>query len=423
MTQESVNPDPSCEDDYDPNSMPVHIARALIDETISPVNTVERIAVRNALGRVLAQPVSATFDVPPHRNSARDGYALKLEDASPDDAKRLKVVGSSFAGHPYGKALQSGETIRIMTGAAMPEGADAVAMQEHVQADGEEILVAPGAARASHIRHPGEDLKTGTQVFSDGRVLTPADLGVIASLGHAEVSVYRRLRVAFFSTGDELKSVGETLGHGDIYDSNRYTVHGMLSRLGCELIDMGVVADSADAVRDAFETAAAAADVIISTGGVSVGDADFVTGMLEELGTVNFWKIAMKPGRPLTFGKVRQATFFGLPGNPVSVMVNFYQFVPPALKRMSGSTEPERPRIRAKLTADITNKQPGRLEYQRGVLTNDKTGDLVVSNTGAQGSHVLNSMSAANCFIVLPLESAGHSAGEWVEVQSFDGMV
>lgn len=423
MPQESVNPDPSCEDDYDPKSMPVEVAKARIAAAIVPIQTTELLSLRGALGRVLAQDVLAPFDVPAHRNSARDGYALRSEDASDSDEITTRLVGTSFAGHPFAQTLAPGETVRIMTGAAMPDGADAVAMQEHVRVDGDRVTIAAGAARASHVRHPGEDLRAGDAIMAPGRILKPADLGVLASLGLAEVRVYRRIRVAFFSTGDELRSVGESLGHGDIYDSNRYTVYGMLARLGVELVDLGVIPDDEAAVRAAFEDAASCADAVISTGGVSVGDADYVTAMLETLGTVNFWKIAMKPGRPLTFGRVREALFFGLPGNPVSVMVTFYQFVRPALRRLMGSLEAEPPSLQVALSAPITNKQPGRVEYQRGILEAAANGHLTVRNTGAQGSHVLNSMSHANCFIVLPLQSSGAAAGEFVEVQPFEGLV
>lgn len=420
---ETVNPDPSCEDDYDPDSMPVHAANERISAALKPVRTVEHVAVRGALGRVLAEPVRATFDVPPHSNSARDGFALRDADVAAEGDTRLTLIGASFAGHPFEGTVGAGQAVRIMTGAAMPDGADTVAMQEHAEVDGDVLRVMPGGARKSHIRHPGEDLRRGDQVLAAGRQLTPADLGVIASLGIAEVAVFRRLRVAFFSTGDELRSLGESLGHGDIYDSNRYTMHGMLSRLGVELVDLGVVRDTEDAVREAFRSASAAADVVISTGGVSVGDADYVTAMLAELGTVNFWKIAMKPGRPLTFGHVGEALFFGLPGNPVSVMVTFYQFVQPAVKTMMGATRSMTTTVRVPLADAITNKQPGRLEYQRGILGPDESGRLVVRTTGAQGSHVLNSMSLANCFIVLAMDSAGVAAGELVDVQPFEGIV
>ncbi|MEM7404209.1 MAG: gephyrin-like molybdotransferase Glp [Pseudomonadota bacterium] len=422
MALESINPDPSCEDDYDPNSMPVEQAIARIERALQPVRETESVAIRAALGRVLAAEVTAPFDVPPHRNSARDGYALASASLGESGVVELDIVGTSWAGHPYPDAVAAGQCVRIMTGAAMPDGADVVVMQEHVEVDGALIRCNADAPTAGHVRHPGEDLRAGAAVMAPGKLLQPADLGVLASVGLAEVRVYRRLRVAFFSTGDELRGIGQPLGPGDIYDSNRYTLHGMLTRLGVELIDLGVVADTREAVRDAFTNAAAVADVIVSSGGVSVGDADFVTGLLDELGSVNFWKIAMKPGRPLTFGHVHGAMFFGLPGNPVSVMVTFYQFVKPALRRLSGEATWVANRMRVPLTTPI-KKQPGRMEFQRGVLKLDANGQTEVASTGAQGSHILNSMSLANCFIVLPLASTGADAGELVEVEPFEGLV
>jgi molybdopterin molybdotransferase len=422
MTQESINPDASCEDDFDPNSLPAEEATRRISALLKPITESEHVAVRDALSRVLQSDVCAPFDVPPHRNSARDGFALRATDVIPGATTRLEVVGASFAGHPYIGTLSAGQAVRIMTGAAMPDGADTVAMQEHVQAVDSQIELPDHAPRAGHIRHPGEDLKAGETVLQAGKMLRPADLGVLASMGVADVSVRRRLRVAFFSTGDELRSAGEPLGPGDIYDSNRYTVHGMLARLGVEQVDLGVVRDTPQDVRSAFDEASQNADVVISSGGVSVGDADYVTDMLREMGSVDFWKIAMKPGRPLTFGHVGQSVFFGLPGNPVSVMVTFYQFVQPALRKLMGERAHETARMRVALAAGI-DKQPGRLEYQRGILETAPNGELMVRSTGAQGSHVLHSMSIANCFIVLPLESTGAAVGELVEVQPFEGIV
>lgn len=423
MASESINPDPSCADDFDPDSMPVEAALARIEAALTPLNHVESVAVRGALGRVLAADVKAPFDVPPHRNSARDGYAISDVDLqSKDGIATLNVVGTSWAGKPYTADVAPGQAVRIMTGASMPPGTDSVVMQEHVQCNGDTIAFERSAPIAGNVRYPGEDFRAGTTVLRAGKLMRPADLGVLASMGLAEVRVFRKLRVAFFSTGDELRTIGEPLGPGDIYDSNRYTLHGMLRRLGVEMVDLGVIPDSREAVRKAFDDAADEADVVVSTGGVSVGDADYVTELLAELGTVDFWKIAMKPGRPLTFGRLKNAHFFGLPGNPVSVMVTFYQFVQPALRRLRGETRITPTRVRVPLTTPI-KKQPGRLEFQRGILELDASGTLQVRSTGAQGSHVLNSMSQANCFIVLPLENAGVAAGALVEVEPFDALV
>lgn len=423
MSQEFINPDPSCEDDFDPNSMPVDAALQRIAQAVRPLRHVESVAIRGALGRVLAGDVAAPFDVPPHRNSARDGYALAQQSIVSDDGViTLTVVGTSWAGKPYTDPLSAGECARIMTGAAMPPGTDVVVMQEHVEVEDNRIRFNANSPTASHVRYPGEDFHAGDVVLTAGKLLRPADLGVLASMGLAEVKVMRRLRVAFFSTGDELKMLGEPLGLGDIYDSNRYCLHGMLRRLGVEMIDLGVIPDTRDEVRRAFTEASEEADVVISTGGASVGEADYIAEVLEEMGSVNFWKISMKPGRPLTFGHLGDALFFGLPGNPVSVMVTFYQFVQPALRQMRGESSTFANRMRVPLASAI-KKQPGRVEFQRGLLSVDSTGQTHVTSTGAQGSHILNSMSNANCFIILPLESTGAEAGELVEVEPFEGLV
>ncbi|HEX22637.1 MAG TPA: molybdopterin molybdenumtransferase MoeA, partial [Chromatiales bacterium] len=297
-----------------------------------------------------------------------------------------------------------------------------VIMQENVTVEGERIIIGSGHKAGQNVRQAGEDLATGECVFSAGKLITPADLGMLASMGIAEVRVQRRVRVAFFSTGDELRSVGQPLGDGQIYDSNRYTLHGMLTRLGVELLDMGVIADRRDDIENAFQNAAQIADVLITSGGVSVGEADFVKETLEKIGEVNFWKIAMKPGRPLAVGRIGQCQFFGLPGNPVSAMVTFYQFVQPALQRLSGQAVPPPLLLKARTTSKL-KKAPGRIDYQRGWLETDDQGELVVQSTGQQGSGMLSSMGKANCFIVLPLESKGIEAGSVVTVQPFAGLI
>jgi len=295
-------------------------------------------------------------------------------------------------------------------------------MQEHVAQDGNRIRVGAGHQSHENVRRAGEDIECGETVLTAGRAILPAELGLLASLGVAEVSVTRRARVAFFTTGDELCGLGETLARGQIYDSNRYTLFGMLSRLGVTVLDMGVVGDRREDVRGALQEAAAAADVVITSGGVSVGEADYVTETLEELGEIDFWRIAMKPGKPLAVGRLRDAYFFGLPGNPVSAMATFYQFVQPGLCRLMGRA-PEPDTILCVRCATDLHKQPGRLEYQRGILVGDDNGNLRVHSTGSQGSHLLTSMSRANCFIILPAESSGAAAGDLVRVQPFAGLM
>jgi molybdopterin molybdotransferase len=415
----------SCADDYDPDSMPVERARELIRSFLAPVTATERIPIRQALGRVLAADIVSPLAVPAHDNSAMDGYAVRFADLAPDRETVLVRVGESFAGKPSGVAIRPGECVRIFTGGVMPQGADSVVMQERAREEAGRVRVAAGAiAKAGQNRRfAGEDLKPGQIVFGAGQLVRPAELGMLASLGLGEVAVYRKLRVAFFSTGDELRSIGTPLAPGEVYDSNRYTIYGMLTRLGCDVTDMGVVADVPDAIRRAFAEAAASADVVITSGGVSVGDADYVKQQLNELGEVLFWKIAMKPGRPLAYGRIGNAHLFGLPGNPVAVMVTFYEFVREALFVLQGRRDvAPLPTFKVRLGAPI-RKAPGRMEFQRGVLTPDGNGGFTVRSTGDQGSGILSSMSQANCFIVLPVETGNCAAGDLVDVQLLEGLL
>lgn len=399
----------------------VEQARERIMAQVTPITTQERLHLRAALGRVLAEDIISTINVPPYANSAMDGYAVRCADLS-DASVTLRVTGTSFAGKPFHGTVDPGCCARIMTGAVMPDSADTVLMQEQVQRIDDAITVQGIHKLGANVRHIGEDIRIGGVVLAAGRRLVPADLGLIASLGIGEVSVLRRIQVAFFSTGDELRSIGETLAEGQIYDSNRYTLYGMLSRLGVELIDMGVIPDQRARIETAFMEAAQAADVVITSGGVSVGEADYVKDTLDKIGNVDFWKIAMKPGKPLAYGKVRQSLFFGLPGNPVSVMATFYQFVQPALRRLMGEAETATTTIKV-ACANVLKKQPGRTDFQRGLLARNADGELVVDSTGLQGSHVLNSMSRANCFIILPEECGNLPAGTLVEVQPFEGLI
>ena len=415
----------SCADDYDPNAMAVERARALIRQFLAPVTATERVTIRAAQGRVLAQDIVSPITVPGHDNSAMDGWAVRFADLRIDGETELKRAGESFAGKPHGGAIGSGEAVRIFTGGIMPAGSDSVVMQERAQETPDGVRVAAGALSKAgqNRRFAGEDLKKGQLVFATGQPVRPAEMGMLASLGIGEVTVYRKLRVAFFSTGDELRSVGTALAEGQIYDSNRYTLYGMLTRLNCDIIDMGVVPDVPEELERAFATAAANADVVITSGGVSVGEADYVRQLLDKLGEVLFWKIAMKPGRPLAYGKIGSAHFFGLPGNPVAVMVTFYAFVRDALLVLSGQRDAgPMPMFKAALSAPI-KKVPGRTEYQRGILTPDAAGGWTVRTTGDQGSGILSSMSQANCFIVLPTPTGNVAAGEVVDVLLLEGLI
>ncbi|MEJ2507912.1 MAG: molybdopterin molybdotransferase MoeA [Gammaproteobacteria bacterium] len=421
MTQDKPIPQPGC-DDYDPNSLTVEQAMSRIAESVEPIDGAESVALRAALGRTLDEAVLSPIDVPPYTNSAMDGYALRGADLPDQGEARLQVVGTALAGQPFEGGIGAGQCVRIMTGAKMPEGTDTVVMQEHTEREDDTVRIGSGHRPGQNVRAAGEDLARGKPVLSRGKRLGPADIGLLASLGVPEVRVKRRLRVAFFSTGDELRSLGEPLEEGQIYDSNRYTLYGLLSELGVELIDMGVVRDRREDVEAAFEQAAGTADAVITSGGVSVGEADYVKDTLERLGQVGFWKIAMKPGRPLAFGRVGRAYFFGLPGNPVSVMATFYELVLPALRRLMGQ-EHTQPVSLTVPCAERLKKRPGRVDFQRGILTREADGTLAVRSTGAQGSHILSSMSRANCFIVLPSDWGDVEPGTQVEVQPFEGLL
>ena len=421
MTKPNSITEASCADDYDPNSMPVVKARAFIHSFLTPVKGIARVPLRTALGRVLAEDIISPVDVPAHINSAMDGWALRADDLAANPTAALTEIGSSFAGVPFGKSVGKGECVRIFTGGVVPDGCDAVVMQERAQANGKQITFSPGVKKSQNVRYAGEDLKAGAVALAMGRIVRPAELGLMASLGIGEVGVCRPLRVVFFSTGDELVSIGNALSEGQIYDSNRYTLHGMLTRMGCEVMDMGVIRDDPALLEKAFHDASAIGDVVITSGGVSVGEADFVKTLLAKLGEVVFWKIAMKPGRPLAYGKIGGAHFFGLPGNPVSVMVTFYQFVRDALLTLQGvDPVPIQPLLKAVCTSAI-RKAPGRTEFQRGVLYLED-GAFKVRTTGEQGSGILKSMSDANCFIMLHDHVGNVDAGATVEVQILEGV-
>jgi molybdopterin molybdotransferase len=422
MKQTSANLQQGCGGHGAP-ALSVEEAHARIAAALAPIGGAEKVALRSALGRMLAQDVRSPVNVPAHTNSAMDGYALRGSDLPAQGSAELAVVGVAWAGRPYTSTIERGQCTRIMTGAPIPKGADTVIMQEDVERDGDTIHVGNGHKSGQHVRAAGEDVSAGQIVLTTGRQLLPVDLGLLASLGIAEVKVRRRLRVAFFSTGDELRSIGETLSDGQVFDSNRYTLYGMLARLGVDIIDMGVVPDERQATHEAFLQAADNADVLITSGGVSVGDADYVKETLDKIGQVDFWQIAIKPGRPLAFGRVKAAVFFGLPGNPVSVMVTFYQFVVPALRLMMGQigVDPA-PTFRVRCASRL-KKTRGRTEFQRAVLERTAEGELVVRTTGAQGSGLLHSMSVANCFVVLPADSGGVEPGAFVEVQPFHGVI
>lgn len=399
----------------------VDMALQRIRDALTPIQGHERCSLRDSFNRIIAEDITSPLNVPAYINSAMDGYAISSQDLPADGSKQLQIVGTAFAGKPFGEKVHPGQAVRIMTGAMVPEGADTVIMQEQTERDGDNLTIQSGHKPGENVRQIGEDIAKGSVVLAAGMKIRGPELGLLASLGIAEVMVKRRLRVATFSTGDELCSIGETPHAGQIFDSNRYSLYGMLRALNVEHIDMGVVRDDPDAIRNAFITASEIADVLITSGGVSVGDADYVKQTLEQLGQINFWKIKMKPGKPLAFGQLKQAVFFGLPGNPVSVMATFYQIVQPSIRYLMGQDTSVPIRLKAR-TAERLKKRPGRQDFQRGILDQNEQGELMVRSTGNQGSHILSSMSQANCFIVLPAESGPVEADEVVEVEPFEGL-
>ena len=408
---------------YDPQSLSADAVLAFLEQMVTPLTGTETVSLVQALDRVLASDLISPLSVPPHDNSAMDGYAFH-GDSLPG-AQSLQVVGTAVAGQAWQGVVQPGQCVKIMTGAIMPSGADTVVAQELVQVDGERVAIAAGLLqRGDNRRLCGEDLMQGQTALSAGTRLGPAACGLLASLGLAQVQVRPRLKVAYFSTGDEILSLGEAPREGAVYDSNRYTVHGMLTRMGCEVLDMGVVRDDPALLEAAFTQAAAQADVIISSGGVSVGEADFTKAMMKKLGDVAFWRIAMRPGRPMAVGRIpqggRTAVLFGLPGNPVAVMVTFLAFVRPSLQRMMGMTPKPLPLLKAR-SQEVLRKKPGRTEYQRGIVSHNAQGELQVIITGNQGSGVLSSMVQANGLIVLHHTQATAQVGDWVDVMMFDG--
>ncbi|MEO8080266.1 MAG: gephyrin-like molybdotransferase Glp [Caldimonas sp.] len=412
---------------YDPKALPVAAAQAFLARLVPRVQAVEKVALRSALGRVLARDVVSAIDVPAQDNSAMDGYALRAADLSPAGDSTLAVAGAAFAGDRFNGSVGAGQCVRIMTGAVMPAGCDTVVPQEFVRVEGERVRVPDGVVVAGDNRRlAGEDLARGAVALAAGRVLRPADLGMLASLGQGEVAVFRRLRVAFFSSGDELRSIGEPLDAGAVFDSNRYTLWAMLQRLGADVVDLGVVRDDPAALEAAFRSAAHDADAVITSGGASVGEADRTRHVMASLGEVTFWRIAMRPGRPMAVGRIesggRTAIAFGLPGNPVAVMVTFYALVRDALLAMSGAEPTPLVPWRAASTEPI-RKKPGRTEYQRGVVSQAADGGLQVRITGSQGSGILRSMSEANGLVVLAHGQGDVAAGELVDVLPFDGLV
>jgi len=404
-------------------------ARAAIAAAIQPIHAPKRVALALALGRVLATDVLSPIDVPAHDNSAMDGYAFRGAELSANQPTVLHSVGTLFAGAPWVGGVGAGKCLRIMTGAVMPAGLDTVVPLELCRSEGEIVHIAAGVVRSGeNCRRRGEDLSAGLPALRAGRVLRPADLGLVASLGTAEVTVQRRLRVALFSTGNELRTLGQSLDAGSVYDSNRYSLMGALQRLGLEVLDLGLVPDEPAALQAALEDAMARADAVLTSGGVSMGDADHTRDVLARMGEVAFWKVAMRPGRPVAFGPLKRqggappCWLFALPGNPVAALVTFYAFAREALMRLAGATPAPLPVLQARCTTAI-RKRPGRTEFQRGIVEPAPQGGWQVKLTGSQGAGILRSMSEANALLVLGHDQGSVPEGGMVDVWLFDGLV
>ncbi len=424
MTNETITTHSCCSDKIEPGTLKVHDALRNMLDSCSAVTGFEKIALQSATNRILEKPVISPIDVPSHTNSAVDGFAINSQDLpSKGEKLELPVEGMIVAGKPHPKALERGTVLRIMTGAKIPEGADTVIMQEQVEYQNGIIKLDSRHTPGQNVRQAGEDIKSGSVILNKGKQLTPADIGLIASLGTGEVLVKRQPRVTIFSTGDEIHNIGQQLADGGIYDSNRYTLAAALNQLSVNLIDMGIIADDKQKLLNTFSSAAENSDVIITSGGVSVGEADYTKEVLTELGSVEFWKVTIKPGRPVAFGKIGPATFFGLPGNPVAVMVTYYQFVLPTLQKIMGITDtPVRPTLKVRSTEKI-RKLPGRTEFVRGIISQNPEGEWEACSTGKQGSGILKSMSAANAFLVLEHDRETIEPGEWVTAQPFAGLI
>ncbi len=411
-------------DCFDPRIGLVPIAQAeqrVLDQ-VQPLTDTETVSLTEALGRVLAFEVQSPIDVPPHPNSAMDGFAVSGKALPTAGTRVFDIVGESLAGKPWHGKCQAHQTVRVTTGAMMPGGTDSVIIQEQVQVVGNDATIGPGHKPCSNVRLAGEDLARNAIAVEAGLRLGPAELGVLASTGVSQVEVVKKPVAAVFSTGDELMNAGESLTPGAIYDSNRYVLLGLLQNSGVEVLNLGVIADDQEQTLSALSKASRKANLIVTSGGVSTGSADFVIKALEQLGQVDLWRIAIRPGRPFAFGRINDALFFGLPGNPVAVMVTYYRLLQPALRKLMGERNLyPAPVVKARATTSF-RKKPNRTEVYRAILSRDANGEPVVSSTGLQGSGLLSSMSAANCFVLLDDNATTVNPGDSVDVQPFYGL-
>ncbi|HBC3954347.1 TPA: bifunctional molybdopterin-guanine dinucleotide biosynthesis adaptor protein MobB/molybdopterin molybdotransferase MoeA [Vibrio parahaemolyticus] len=416
----SKEKDAACCDTLSPAFLSVVQGQEKILSLVNTVSEIEACKIENAYGRVLAEDIISPVNVPQYTNSAMDGYAIRSDDVDRDS---YQVVAEVMAGHAYDQPLQVGQAVNIMTGAPTPLNGDTVVMREQASQEGDKVTFNGANIKAGqNVRQAGEDLAIGSDVFTAGTRLASPEMGMIASLGFGEANVFRKLKVAVFSTGDEVQAPGTEQKANSIYDSNRFTIMGMLEKLGCEILDFGILEDNEQLMIEALENASAQADVVMTSGGVSVGDADYIKLALDKLGQIDFWRINMRPGRPLAFGQINNKPFFGLPGNPVAVMVSFINFVEPALRKMQGEQGWKPLKVNAIATENLRSRQ-GRTEFSRGIYELDDTGRLTVRTTGKQGSGILRSMSEANCLIEISPAIDTVKAGESVTIIPLQGRI
>ncbi|EGR0621524.1 bifunctional molybdopterin-guanine dinucleotide biosynthesis adaptor protein MobB/molybdopterin molybdotransferase MoeA [Vibrio parahaemolyticus] len=416
----SKEKDAACCDTLSPAFLSVVQGQEKILSLVNTVSEIEACKIENAYGRVLAEHIISPVNVPQYTNSAMDGYAIRSDDV---DRNSYQVVAEVMAGHAYDQPLEVGQAVKIMTGAPTPLNGDTVVMREQASQEGDNVTFNGANIKAGqNVRQAGEDLAIGSDVFTAGTRLASPEMGMIASLGFGEANVFRKLKVAVFSTGDEVQAPGTEQKANSIYDSNRFTIMGMLEKLGCEILDFGILEDNEQLMIEALENASAQADVVMTSGGVSVGDADYIKLALDKLGQIDFWRINMRPGRPLAFGQINNKPFFGLPGNPVAVMVSFINFVEPALRKMQGEQGWKPLKVNAIATENLRSRQ-GRTEFSRGIYELDDTSRLTVRTTGKQGSGILRSMSEANCLIEISPAIDTVKAGESVTIIPLQGRI
>ncbi len=420
ISLESLVNDPGCLSEYDPNAMTIEVARKYIHNFLKANLKTEYVNTENALNRILGQTIISKINVPNYNNSAMDGFAFNLDSLK--EKNRLEVATTILAGDLSNQKINPGFTAQVMTGSKIPNGTDTVLPFELVKQENNSIVINEIPKKGANIRRLGEDIKKNGEVLKKGVFLRPAEIGLIASIGISKVKVFKKLKVSFFSTGDEVVKAGQPIKSGQVYDSNHFTIQSMLKRINVECVDLGIISDDKKLIEKTLKNATKISDAIITTGGVSVGKADYMKDILKKLGKVLFWKLSIKPGRPMAYGVFKTTPYFGLPGNPVAAMITFYQLVQPALKYLMGHDDYKLPMLlKAKCVAPI-KKRPGRMEFQRGFFTSSN-GELFVKPTPHQGSAILSSMSKANCLIVLDMDQKSIKIDDYVNIQLMQGLV